>query len=159
MRRKQDEEANLAKNMQQEAYQSLKKGKDTKGIGHRWLNSIAIFAQKMRSIQKNRNIDGLKNPSMRIYKGLKGKEAKEKQDEESSMSCTTSEDYPLHLDMVKNVVITKHNYQNELKENIMWEGEILEDKVSNHIVILGYIDGLNYFVDAIRRESDIPIII
>ena len=35
----------------------------------------------------------------------------------------------------------------------------LKIKFNKHIIILGYIEGLDYFIDALRRESDAPIVI
>lgn len=61
--------------------------------------------------------------------------------------------------MITNITSSKHDYQNELKETILFEGAVLEGKVSNHIIVLGYIEGLYYFIDSVRLQSDIPIIV
>ncbi|CAI2387773.1 unnamed protein product [Moneuplotes crassus] len=63
------------------------------------------------------------------------------------------------LELIKNLIVDKHSYFNQIKEDVLWAGTDLSGRINKHIVILGYVEGLDYFIDAVRRESDIPIII
>ncbi|CAI2387150.1 unnamed protein product [Moneuplotes crassus] len=80
--------------------------------------------------------------------------------DENEPSETSSENTKNNiLDLIKDYIVDKHNYINGIKDTILWPGQDLGQKISKHIIILGYVEGLGYFVDSVRRESDIPIII
>ena len=56
-------------------------------------------------------------------------------------------------------LVEKWSYESEIKNTYIWSGESLENKIKHHILILGYIDGLDYYIESIRWESGIPIIL
>lgn len=56
-------------------------------------------------------------------------------------------------------LIRKCSFETELKETYIWSGASLENKIKNHILILGFVEGLDYYIESIRWESGIPIII
>lgn len=48
---------------------------------------------------------------------------------------------------------------NNLKESVIWPDTDFHLKIKNHISILFYEDGLDYYIKEIREKSETPIVI
>lgn len=84
------------------------------------------------------------------------------QQEDSNSTSSEETVNPKQRELIDSLlpsIVSKCSYETELKDTYIWSGASLENKIKNHILILGYVDGLDYYLESIRWESGIPIII
>ena len=81
------------------------------------------------------------------------------EDEDESYVEENQGNMKVLIDAILPNLVEKCSYETEIKNTYIWSGESLENKIKNHILILGYVDGLDYYIESIRWESGIPIIL
>jgi hypothetical protein len=83
-----------------------------------------------------------------------------KEHEDFSSSINNQSFYPMLEHSFKKTFNKKFNYKMlSEKRSINIHDEDMKEKISNHILLLGYNKGCDQFIKSVREESDIPIAI